>query len=75
MMQSEIINVKNNFWLIKVHTAVETWVRPSVGPCLAKPKSDNLAFQFSSNRMLDVFRSRKMTCIAYLKFRRTDITY
>ena len=39
-----------------LHTAVETWL-PSWGPNLAKPKSDSFAFQFSSRRMFDGFRS------------------
>lgn len=42
------------------HTAVDTWVRPSGGPNLASPKSDNFAFHCSSKRMFEDLKSLKM---------------
>lgn len=45
---------------LQEHTAVETWVRPSGGPNLANPKSDNFAFHCSSKRMFEDLKSLKM---------------
>lgn len=44
------------------HTAVETWLNPSVGPSLANPKSDNLAFHCSSKSMFEDLKSLKIIC-------------
>ena len=47
------------------HTAVETWDSPSVGPNLANPKSDSLAFHCSSRRMFEDLKSLKMIYNTY----------
>lgn len=44
-------------------TDVETWPNPSEGPCLASPKSESFALKSSSSRMLDVLKSRNISCI------------
>lgn len=45
---------------LREYTAVETWVRPSGGPNLANPKSDNFAFHCSSKRMFEDLKSLKI---------------
>jgi len=42
-------------------TWVETWVLSPVGPAFAKPKSESLALNSESSRMLDALKSRYMT--------------
>ena len=49
----------------RILTAVETCVRPSIGPSLASPKSESFGLKFSSSNTLEALKSRYITLHYY----------